>query len=91
MISDIRLDLRKWADAFIIAPLDANTLAKIANGLADNLLTCVARAWDFNKPFYFAPAMNTCMWEHPLTNEHVKKLIMVLGCKVIGYSWGFLG
>ncbi|CAD5225115.1 unnamed protein product [Bursaphelenchus okinawaensis] len=79
----LHIDLRKWADAFIIAPLDANSLAKICHGLCDNLLTCVARAWDFNKPFFFAPAMNTCMWEHPVTAEQVKKLIVVFGCKEI--------
>jgi phosphopantothenoylcysteine decarboxylase len=80
----LHIELRRWADAFLIAPLDANTMAKIANGLSDNLLSCVARAWDFNagKQFFFAPAMNTCMWEHPFTAEHIKKLKMILLCKV---------
>uniref|UniRef100_A0A1I7RSS3 Phosphopantothenoylcysteine decarboxylase n=1 Tax=Bursaphelenchus xylophilus TaxID=6326 RepID=A0A1I7RSS3_BURXY len=79
----LHIDLRKWANAFLIAPLDANTLAKVSNGQCDNLLTCVARAWDFNKPFFFAPAMNTCMWEHPITAEQVRKLGGVFGCKEI--------
>merc|ERR1712029_238612 len=43
----VHIELRKWADLMVIAPLSANTLAKISNGICDNLLTCVARAWDF--------------------------------------------
>lgn len=46
----VHIELRRWADVFVIAPLSANTLAKLANGLCDNLVTCVARAWDFNRP-----------------------------------------
>ena len=46
----LHIELRRWADAFVIAPLSANTLAKLANGLSDNLLTCVVRAWDFAHP-----------------------------------------
>lgn len=59
----------------IIAPLDANTMAKLANGLCDNLLTCTVRAWDLKKPLLFCPAMNTLMWEHPITSEQVERLI----------------
>ncbi len=70
----LHIELVKKSDVFVIAPLSANTLAKIANGICDNLLTCVARAWDFEKPFIVAPAMNSKMWNHPITEEHVKKL-----------------
>ena len=48
---------------FLVAPLDANTLAKFAVGLCDNCLTCVWRAWDPGRPLVIAPAMNTFMWE----------------------------
>jgi phosphopantothenoylcysteine decarboxylase len=44
----LHIELRKWADVLVIAPLDANTLAKLANGLSDNLLTCIVRAWEFS-------------------------------------------
>jgi len=67
----LHIELRKWANLFVIAPLDANTLAKIAYGLADNCLTCVARAWDLTQPMILAPAMNTMMWEHPATVRHL--------------------
>jgi len=67
----MHIELRRWADAFIIAPLSANTLAKVANGMCDNLLTCVVRAWDMGKPLLVAPAMNTYMWESPFTEEHL--------------------
>ena len=59
---------------FPLAPLDANTLAKVANGMCDNLLTSICRAWDFQKPIIFAPAMNTLMWEHPITDTQIKTL-----------------
>lgn len=70
----LHIDLVKWADVFVIAPLSANTLAKLANGLCDNLLTCCARAWNFEKRMIVAPAMNTQMWNHPITLEHIKKI-----------------
>jgi phosphopantothenoylcysteine decarboxylase len=70
----LHIELRRWADLLLIAPLDANTLAKLANGLADNCLTCVWRAWDPARPAVLAPAMNTLMWEHPLTRRHLLQL-----------------
>jgi phosphopantothenoylcysteine decarboxylase len=78
----LHIELRKWADVIVVAPLSANTLAKLANGLSDNLLTCIARAWDFKFPFLVAPAMNTMMWEHPFTARHLKELES-LGVSVI--------
>jgi phosphopantothenoylcysteine decarboxylase len=70
----LHIELRRWADLLLIAPLDANTLAKLANGLCDNCLTCVWRAWDPQRPVLLAPAMNTFMWEHPLTARHLRQL-----------------
>jgi phosphopantothenoylcysteine decarboxylase len=70
----LHIELRRWADLLVIAPLDANTLAKLANGLADNCLTCVWRAWDTRRPVILAPAMNTLMWEHPLTRRHLLQI-----------------
>jgi phosphopantothenoylcysteine decarboxylase len=68
----LHIELRKWAEIFVIAPLDANTLAKLAVGLCDNCLTCVWRAWDLTKPVVLAPAMNTMMWTHPFTRKHLR-------------------
>jgi phosphopantothenoylcysteine decarboxylase len=68
------IELRRWADLFVIAPLDANTLAKLVNGICDNCLTCVWRAWDPARPVVVAPAMNTLMWEHPLTKRQLRQL-----------------
>ncbi len=67
----LHVELRKWADLFLIAPLDANTLAKLAVGLCDNCLTCVWRAWDLRKPVVLAPAMNSLMWQNPFTRRHL--------------------
>ncbi|CAO3631820.1 unnamed protein product [Mucor hiemalis] len=75
--------LRNWANVMVIAPLDANTLGKVANGLCDNLLTCVLRAWDISKPVIVCPAMNTSMWNHPLTSRHLDVLEDILGYKII--------
>jgi len=70
----LHIELRRWANILVIAPLDANTLAKLAAGLADNCLTCVWRAWDLERPIVLAPAMNTLMWEHPLTTLHLRQI-----------------
>lgn len=72
----LHISLRRWADCVLIAPLDANTLAKLANGMADNLLTCVMRAWDMQekKPVLVCPAMNTAMWNHPITKQQLQVL-----------------
>ncbi|XP_058501568.1 phosphopantothenoylcysteine decarboxylase isoform X1 [Solea solea] len=70
----LHIELRRWADLLVIAPLDANTLGKITNGICDNLLTCVVRAWDISRPLLFCPAMNTAMWQHPITAQQVSRL-----------------
>ena len=70
----LHIELRRWADILLIAPLDANTLAKLALGLADNCLTCVYRAWDRTRPVVLVPAMNTLMWEHPATARHLRQI-----------------
>ena len=72
----LHIEFRKWADLLVLAPLDANTLAKMALGLCDNFLTCVYRAWDFQKPVVLAPAMNTLMWENPATLRHLRQIMI---------------
>lgn len=75
----LHIELRRWADLLLIAPLDANTLAKLAGGLADNCLTCLWRAWDPARPVVLAPAMNTLMWEHRLTAQHLLAIAETVG------------
>lgn len=75
----LHIQLRRWADVLVIAPLDANTLAKLANGLADNCLTCVWRAWEPARPVLLAPAMNTLMWQHPATARHLRQIATDMG------------
>jgi phosphopantothenoylcysteine decarboxylase len=81
----LHIELRDWADAFVIAPLTANTLAKMANGICDNLLTSVFRAWDFEteKPVIVAPAMNTKMWENHFTKKHLIELAELFSVKIV--------
>jgi phosphopantothenoylcysteine decarboxylase / phosphopantothenate---cysteine ligase len=75
------------ADALVIAPLTANTLAKLAHGLADNVLTEAALA--HRGPFLVAPAMNTRMWEHPATQANLV-LLRERGVLVVGPDEGEL-
>src|SRR6266571_8824584 len=75
----LHIELRRWADILVIAPLDANTLAKLALGLCDNCLTCVWRAWDRTRPVVLAPAMNTLMWEHSATARHLAQIFQDMG------------
>lgn len=79
----VHIELRRWADVLLVAPASANTVAKLAQGLCDNLLTCVARAWDFKEnKLIVCPAMNTMMWEHPLTSRHLS-ILKEIGCSII--------
>jgi phosphopantothenoylcysteine decarboxylase len=76
----LHIEFRKWADVLVVAPLDANTLAKFALGLCDNFLACIFRAWDFAaKPVILAPAMNTLMWQSPVTLRHLRRLLEDFG------------
>ena len=67
------VELGLWADILIIAPASANTLAKFANGLCDNLLSAVYLS--AKCPVYFAPAMDLDMWKHPATQKNISSLI----------------
>jgi phosphopantothenoylcysteine decarboxylase/phosphopantothenate--cysteine ligase len=75
------------ADLLAIAPLSANTLAKLAHGLADTVLTETALA--FRGPLVLAPAMNTGMWEHPATQANVR-LLLERGAHLVGPAAGEL-
>src|ERR1700754_4139727 len=66
------VELGLWADMLIIAPASANTLAKMANGLCDNLL--LATYLSAKCPVYFAPAMDLDMWLPPATRQNVARL-----------------
>lgn len=87
----LHIELRKWADMLVIAPLSANSMAKMTMGLADNLLLSVVRAWDTTgdvegiqgrKRVIVAPAMNTSMWKHPVTKKQIR---------VLEEEWGISG
>jgi phosphopantothenoylcysteine decarboxylase / phosphopantothenate---cysteine ligase len=65
--------LAQWAEAILIAPATADAMARATQGRADDLLS--ALLLDSRSPVIWAPAMNTRMWEHPLTQENVKRLL----------------
>jgi len=66
------ISLAEKADLVLIAPATANSVGKIANGIADNLLTCAVMAT--KAPVLIAPAMNVNMYENPIVQENIKKL-----------------
>jgi phosphopantothenoylcysteine decarboxylase / phosphopantothenate---cysteine ligase len=66
------VELALWADVLLVAPTSANTLAKMATGLVDNLLTAVYLS--AKCPVYFAPAMDLDMWKHTTTTHNVEQL-----------------
>jgi phosphopantothenoylcysteine decarboxylase/phosphopantothenate--cysteine ligase len=67
------VELGLWADLVIIAPASANTLAKMANGLCDNLLMAIYLSAKCE--VYFAPAMDLDMWKHEATQQNISKLL----------------
>lgn len=69
----LHIQLGEWAEVFVIAPLTANTLAKLAGGFADNLLTNTVLA--SNCPILLAPAMNTDMWEQPAVQRNWREVL----------------
>jgi phosphopantothenoylcysteine decarboxylase / phosphopantothenate---cysteine ligase len=83
---DVYLHLTR-ADLLVVAPATANTLAKLAHGLADNLLTEAALA--HRGPVVVAPAMNVRMWEHPATQANVA-LLRERGVEIVGPEEGDL-
>jgi len=80
----LHIELRRWADVVLIAPCSANTLAKIAGGICDNTVTSVLRAMDPSTPTFVFPAMNTLMYNHPLTALHLKTIDEIIGYTVVG-------
>ncbi|KAI9892160.1 MAG: hypothetical protein M1814_001618 [Vezdaea aestivalis] len=77
----LHIELRRWANILVIAPLSANSLAGIVGGFSSNLLLSVVRAWDSNgqvdgelKKIVVAPAMNTAMWGQPITKSQLNTL-----------------
>jgi phosphopantothenoylcysteine decarboxylase / phosphopantothenate---cysteine ligase len=79
--------LAKRADLFIIAPITAHTIAKLAHGFADDAIS--ATALDTRAPILIAPAMETGMWENVATQDNVK-LLLARGVKVIEPGVGHL-
>ena len=79
------ISLSRWADAIIIAPATANTIAKLSQGNSDDLASTVTLA--SNKQVFLAPAMNVRMWEHMSTQNNLKKL-KGYGYKTIGPEIG---
>ncbi len=70
--NETHISLSEAADAVVIAPATANTIAKLVAGMADNMLTGVVLAT--RAPVIIAPAMNANMWENPITQENISKL-----------------
>ena len=85
----LHIRLADEADLLLIAPATANCLAKLAHGLADDALSCIALALNPKAEILIAPAMNGKMWEHPATQQNVATL-KSRGVNFIGPEAGLL-
>jgi phosphopantothenoylcysteine decarboxylase/phosphopantothenate--cysteine ligase len=88
----LHVGLAHQADLVVIAPCTATTLAKLANGMADNLLTLTELAYNANraqKPLFIAPAMDAGMFDHPATQANLQ-LLQSRGAMMIGPEEGHL-
>jgi phosphopantothenoylcysteine decarboxylase len=83
------IPLADEADVLLIAPATANVIAKLAHGLADDALTCIALALNPRAKILIAPAMNGKMWRHPATQANVK-ILKARGAEFIGPDQGLL-
>lgn len=81
------IELARWADLVLVAPATANFMAKLANGLADDLLSTLCLATE--APVVLAPAMNWAMWQHPATRAN-RELLESRGVRFIGPGEGAL-
>ena len=83
------IQLADEADLLLVAPATANTIAKLAHGLADDALTCSALALNPRAKILIAPAMNGKMWLHPATQQNVAAL-KARGAEFVGPEEGLL-
>ena len=83
------IELADEADLLLIAPATANVIAKLAHGIADDALTCIALALNPKAKILIAPAMNGKMWLHPVTRKNVK-ILKSRGAEFIGPDEGML-
>ena len=83
------IELADTADLLLIAPATANVMAKLAHGIADDALTCIALALNPKAKMLVAPAMNGKMWLHPATQANVKTL-KAHGAEFVGPAEGML-
>ncbi|KAI1823803.1 flavoprotein [Xylaria intraflava] len=67
-------ELVEWADLLVLAPIDADHLAKMMSGISDTTLLEVLRAWDVSKKILLVPGMSVQMWEHPMTKKQLSKI-----------------
>jgi phosphopantothenoylcysteine decarboxylase / phosphopantothenate---cysteine ligase len=86
----LHVDLVQWADAGLLAPLSAGCLSRLAKNKASDLISSIFLAWQKTKPFLVSPAMNTEMWTHPFTQEHIKKISTLPWVGVIAPAEGLL-
>lgn len=83
------IHLSRWADLVLLAPATANTINKIASGIGDDLVTTLFLAHDFQKPFLIAPAMNTKMYQHAVTQKSLTQL-KNMGVEILETASGIL-
>lgn len=84
------IELARWADLALLCPATANTVNRLAAGLAEDSVGTLFLAWELKrKPWWIAPAMNVAMLDHPVTQASLQKL-SALGTRVLGTGTGAL-
>lgn len=83
------IHLMRWADLILVAPATANFINKAAQGIGDDLVHTLFLAHDFKKPFLIAPAMNSSMYNHPVTQKSIQAL-KAMGLEILDTASGML-
>ncbi len=83
------IHLMRWADLILVAPATANFINKTAQGFGDDFLSTLFLAHDFKRPFLVAPAMNSSMYTHPITQRSIQTL-REMGIKILDTDSGIL-
>eukprot|EP00930_Biecheleria_cincta_P059888 TRINITY_DN455_c0_g2_i4.p1 TRINITY_DN455_c0_g2~~TRINITY_DN455_c0_g2_i4.p1 ORF type:complete len:1168 (-),score=209.87 TRINITY_DN455_c0_g2_i4:83-3586(-) len=86
----LHLALCDWADIAVVAPASCNTMGRVAHGCADNLVSCICLAWQYQeKPVLFCPACNANMWNNISTRNSVA-ILKEMGVRFVGPAEGML-
>jgi phosphopantothenoylcysteine decarboxylase/phosphopantothenate--cysteine ligase len=83
------IGIARWCELLVLAPASADLIARLAQGLTDNMVTLVAAALPRPTPVIVAPSMNAEMWQNPVTERNVQTVRQTLGYQFVGPETGW--